>query len=61
MENYIKGDAAEITGTNGEWTQITSGNVNGYVKTAYCVTTGNDALAYAQQACVIWHQLILMD
>ena len=45
-----KGDAAEITGTNGEWTQITSGNVNGYVKTAYCVT-GNDALAYAQQTC----------
>ena len=45
-----KGDAAEITGTNGEWTQIMSGNVNGYVKTAYCVT-GNDALAYAQQTC----------
>ena len=45
-----KGSVAEIVESDGEWTHITSGNVDGYVNTAYCVT-GTDALNYAYDTC----------
>lgn len=45
-----QGDVAEVTGTEGDWYQITSGNVNGYVLGEYCVT-GDDAYALATQVC----------
>lgn len=45
-----QGDVAEVTGTEGDWYQITSGNVNGYVLGEYCVT-GEDAYALATQVC----------
>ncbi|MBR4026526.1 MAG: C40 family peptidase [Lachnospiraceae bacterium] len=44
MTNY---SACEILGTEGEWTKITSGNVEGYVKTEYLLT-GQEALELAQ-------------
>ena len=43
MENGAVGD---ITGTEGEWTAISSGNVTGYVKTEY-ILTGAEAEEYA--------------
>lgn len=45
-----KGSVATITGTEGEWYAITSGNVVGYVNSAYCLV-GSDALKYAYEAC----------
>lgn len=45
-----KGDVATIVESGEEWTQITSGNVTGYVKNEYCLT-GSDAYAYAQNVC----------
>ena len=45
-----QGDVAEVTGTEGDWYQITSGNVIGYVLGEYCVT-GDDAYALATQVC----------
>ena len=42
------GCAGDIVGTAGEWTQITSGNVNGYVKTEFIVT-GKDAEPLAEE------------
>ncbi len=45
-----KGDRALVKGTEGEWTLIASGSVEGYVKTEYCVI-GTDALAYAKENC----------
>lgn len=45
-----QGDVAEVTGTEGDWYQITSGNVNGYVLGEYCVT-GDDAYTLATQVC----------
>ncbi len=45
-----KGSVAEIVEIDGEWAHITSGNVDGYVNTAYCVT-GTDALNYAYDTC----------
>ena len=45
-----KGDVANIVSTSNEWTQITSGNVNGYVSNAF-VVTGNDARELASQVC----------
>ena len=41
-----KGDVAEIVECGDEWTHVTSGNVDGYVKNSYCLF-GEDALAYA--------------
>lgn len=38
----------EVLGVDGEWTQIQSGEVTGYVKTEYLVT-GNEAAALAEQ------------
>jgi uncharacterized protein YgiM (DUF1202 family) len=43
-----KSAVAEIVEPGEEWTHITSGNVDGYVSNAYCVT-GTDALEYAQE------------
>lgn len=40
------GTVGDILGTEGEWTQISSGNVTGYVKTEY-ILTGKAAEAYA--------------
>lgn len=45
-----KGSVADIVESDGEWTHIKSGNVDGYVNTAYCVT-GTDALNYAYDTC----------
>ncbi|MGN0351637.1 MAG: cell wall hydrolase [Roseburia sp.] len=42
-----KGDKAVIVEQSGEWTHITSGNVDGYVKNEYCLF-GTDALEYAK-------------
>lgn len=45
-----KGDVAEIVEQGTEWTLITSGNVNGYVKNEFCVF-GQDAYNYAKENC----------
>ena len=45
MPNHV---ACEVLGTDGEWTQIQSGEVSGYVKSEYLVT-GNEAIALAEQ------------
>lgn len=43
-----KGDKAVIVEQSGEWTHITSGNVDGYVKNEYCLF-GTEALEYAKE------------
>lgn len=45
-----KGDCATVVEIGDEWTKITSGNVEGYVKNSYCIY-GLDALAYAKENC----------
>lgn len=45
-----RGDVAQIVSADAEWTQITSGNVSGYVSNAY-VVTGADAKALADSVC----------
>lgn len=45
-----KGDRATVVEIGEEWTKITSGNVEGYVKNSYCIY-GADALAYAKENC----------
>lgn len=42
------GCAGDIVATEGEWTQITSGNVAGYVKTEF-ILTGKDAESLAEE------------
>lgn len=42
------GCAGDIVGVEGEWTQITSGNVSGYVKTEF-ILTGKDAEPLAEE------------
>lgn len=42
------GCVGDIVGVEGEWTQITSGNVSGYVKTEY-ILTGKDAEPLAEE------------
>ncbi len=42
-----KGDKAVIVEQSGDWTHITSGNVDGYVKNEYCLF-GTEALEYAK-------------
>ena len=45
----MPGDAGcEILGTEGEWTQIQSGEVTGYVKSEFLIT-GEEAKAYAKE------------
>lgn len=46
------GDRATVVEQGIEWSKITSGNVEGYVKNSYCVF-GLDALAYAKENCEI--------
>lgn len=45
-----KGDLATVLEDQGEWIKITSGNVEGYVKSDYCVT-GEEAYDYAMENC----------
>ena len=45
-----KGAAADIVETLDGWYHITSGSVDGYVKSEYCVA-GQEAYAYAQTVC----------
>lgn len=45
-----KGDRATVVEVGEEWTKITSGNVEGYIKNSYCIY-GTDALAYAKENC----------
>lgn len=45
-----KGDRATVVEIGDEWTKITSGNVEGYVKNSYCIY-GLDALEYAKKNC----------
>lgn len=45
-----KGAAADITETLDGWYHITSGSVDGYVKSEYCVV-GQEAYAYANANC----------
>ena len=45
---FRKGDVAEVVEIGEEWTKIRSGNVEGYIKSSYCVY-GLDALAYAKE------------
>lgn len=45
-----KGDRATVVEIGEEWTKITSGNVEGYVKNSYCIY-GTEALEYAKENC----------
>lgn len=45
-----RGSVAEIIGHENGWTQISSGNVTGYVKDEYCVT-GSSAYQLASSIC----------
>lgn len=45
-----RGSVAEIVGRENGWTQIRSGNVNGFVKDEYCVT-GSNAYQLASSVC----------
>lgn len=49
----FKGDVADIVAAAGEWTQVRSGNVNGYVKNEFCVT-GDDAYNLANSVCTTY-------
>lgn len=48
-----KGDVAEIVSHAEGWTQITSGNVSGYVSDAYCVM-GSEAEQLANAVCTTY-------
>lgn len=48
-----KGDVAEVVSVDSEWTQITSGDVTGYVKNDYLVY-GDDANALANEVCSLY-------
>lgn len=50
---FYRGDVAEVVSVEGEWTQITSGNVTGYVKNEYLVY-GNDANELANEVCSLY-------
>ena len=45
-----KGDKATVVEIGEEWTKITSGNVEGYIKNSYCIY-GTEALEYAKKNC----------
>lgn len=45
-----RGNVAEIVGRENGWMQISSGNVNGFVKEEYCVT-GSNAYQLASSIC----------
>lgn len=48
--SLFKGSKAQVVQKGPEWTKIKSANVEGYVKTEYCVF-GADALALAKEVC----------
>lgn len=50
---FYRGDVAEVIAVEGEWTQITSGNVTGYVKNEYLVY-GMDACTLANEVCSLY-------
>jgi len=50
---FYRGDVAEVVSVEGEWTQITSGNVTGYVKNEYLVY-GMDAYNLANEVCSLY-------
>lgn len=52
-----KGNLAEILSVEGDWIQITSGNVTGYVSAEYCVI-GEDAGALANQICKTYGKVL---
>lgn len=45
-----RGDRADIVEQLDGWTHIVSGNVDGYVKSEYCLT-GTEALEFAKEVC----------
>lgn len=47
---FYRGDVAEVVSVEGDWTQVTSGNVTGYVKNDYLVY-GQDAANLASEVC----------
>lgn len=47
---FYRGDVAEVVSVEGDWTQVTSGNVTGYVKNDYLVY-GQDAENLASEVC----------
>ncbi len=50
---FYRGDVAEVVAIDGEWTQIASGNVSGYVKNDYLVY-GMEANALANEVCTVY-------
>ncbi len=50
---FYRGDVAEVVSVEGEWTQISSGNVTGYVKNEYLVY-GTDACNLANEVCSLY-------
>ena len=46
--HFRKGDVGEFLEIGEEWTKIRSGNIEGYIKSSYCLY-GMDALAYAKK------------
>lgn len=48
LGKLFKNGIAEVLGTEGEWTRISSGNVTGYIFSEY-LHLGDDALAYADK------------
>ena len=50
---FYRGDVAEVVSVEGEWTQIASGNVTGYVKNDYLVY-GTDANELANEVCSVY-------
>lgn len=50
---FYRGDVAEIVSVDGDWTQIASGNVTGYVKNDYLVY-GMEANELANEVCSVY-------
>lgn len=50
---FYRGDVAEVISVEGEWTQITSGNVTGYVKNDFLVY-GMEANQLANEVCSLY-------
>ena len=50
---FYRGDVADVIGSEGDWTQITSGNVTGYVRNDYLVYE-KDAYELANEVCTIY-------
>lgn len=50
---FYRGDVAEIVEVGDEWTEITSGNVTGFVKNDYLVF-GDDACKLANEVCSMY-------